>query len=478
MKASSMHLSVALVALASLGSFGMATAGTPPEFSKCAWPVMMSPEGLGNYLGGPDGQARYWLTPFYGRYQTMEIEGHYPHARYFSIVAYNGGQNMLPESTARHLYDVVIVPDPGSINPYLQSIPPRLPARDGAGDSYTVYVTRGDTVPGAANVIKVTDNLAWVYLRIYVPSEVDSLSGRAFSGGVALPTIKLYESGKDVPDELEPCPLKAPQPSQTHYAVRSLNKFSDVRTLLRLWFPEGTDINQASDHDQEPADDRIWFAPPWNPPMLLMPNPDNKYLAAIPGPYQKDRIIVMRAKVPTVPGTGSGKADMRYWSIVNTDFELPVAAVGSLYDGSVVTHEGWYTVAITDDVVRPDWLPGSVTWMPWGDPDYPKWLFYRHMIPVQSEAEYDSEDLFPHAIQKVVAGCWRGKRNPDPVKGKQQCNHPDAVLDFTFPNLPPRTDFTGPGRNTQKIMRDYYPVAVWCDKSIFERGGWRACIKD
>jgi hypothetical protein len=340
---------------------------------------MMSPEGLGNYLGGPDGQARYWLTPFRAESQTMKIEGHYPHASYFSIVACNGGANMLPESTARHLFDVVIAPEQGSANPCLQSISPRPPTKDGEGDSYTVYVTRGDTVPGAANVIKVTDNYAWVYLRIYVPSEVDSLSGKAFSGGVTLPTIKLYESGKDVPEELEPCPLKAPQPSQQHCPVSSLNKFSDVKALLRLWFPEGTDLNQASDHDQAPADDRVWFAPPWNPPMFLMPNPDNKYLAAIPGPYQIGRIIVMRAKVPTVPGKGTGTADTRYWSIVNTD-----------------------------NCRSP--LSGRSTMDP----------FYRHMIPVQSETEYDSEDLFPHAIQKVVAGCWRGKRNPDPVKGKQE----------------------------------------------------------
>ena len=55
---------------------------------------MMSPEGLGNYLGGPDGQARYWLMPFERKYQTMEIWGHYPHSRYFSIYAYNAGEDL------------------------------------------------------------------------------------------------------------------------------------------------------------------------------------------------------------------------------------------------------------------------------------------------------------------------------------------------------------------------------------------------
>jgi len=93
------------------------------------------------------------------------------------------------------------------------------------------------------------------------------------------------------------------------------------------------------------------------------------------------------------------------------------------------------------------------------------------MIPVESEADYDSADLFQYAIQKVVAGCWRGKSDPDPVQGKLQCNHPDAVLDFTLPNLPPRADFTNTGRSTHKIMGDYYPVAAWCDKYAFEHGG-------
>jgi len=477
MKTPRILVSVALVALMSLGHSGPTRSEPFPEFTHCAWPIMMSPEGIGNFLGGPDGQARYWLTPFHGKYRAMEIQGHFPHSRYFSIVAYNGGENLLPVGTAGHFHDLLIDPDPGSINPYRQAIPPR-PARDGEGDSYTFHVTRGDAPPGNANVIRVTDQFAWVYLRIYVPSEVDSLSGKAFSGGVPLPTIKLYESGKEAPEVLEPCPLAAPQPAKDHYPVRSINKLADMRTTLRLWFPDGFDMNQASDYDKVLSDDRVWFAPPWNPPMLLMPNPDNKYLAAIPGPYQKDRLIVMRAKVPSVPGPGVEKPDMRYWSIVITDFELPVAAVASLYDGSVVSHGGWYTIVISDDVVRPDWLPATVSWMPWGDWHYLKWLFYRHMIPVVNETEYDSDEMFPHAIQKVVAGCWRGKRNPDQVKGKQECRHPEAVVDFTMPDLPARANFAEPGRHTQELMGDYYPVAAWCDKSVFERGGWQACLRD
>ena len=53
-------------------------------------------------------------------------------------------------------------------------------------------------------------------------------------------------------------------------------------------------------------------------------------------------------------GTGGAKPDMRYWSFCNTDFELPVASVGCLYDGSVMNQQGWYTAVISDDVARPD----------------------------------------------------------------------------------------------------------------------------
>lgn len=110
-----------------------------------------------------------------------------------------------------------------------------------------------------------------------------------------------------------------------------------------------------------------------------------------------------------------------------------------------MNQQGWYTVVISDDVARPDWLPVPIAWMPWGDEQFQKWSFNRHMIPVESEADYDSADLFQYAIQKVVAGCWRGQNDADPVQGKLRCNH---------------------------------PVAVWCDKYAFEHAGWRACLRD
>ena len=61
MNALNICVSAGLIALASLSNPGVARAQDDqefPEFSKCAWPLVMSPEGLGNFVG-PDDQARY-----------------------------------------------------------------------------------------------------------------------------------------------------------------------------------------------------------------------------------------------------------------------------------------------------------------------------------------------------------------------------------------------------------------------------------
>jgi len=42
--------------------------------------------------------------------------------------------------------------------------------------------------------------------------------------------------------------------------------------------------------------------------------------------------------------------------------------------------------------------------MPWGNGQYLKWFFYRHMIPVENEVQYDSKDLITYGIQKVSDG--------------------------------------------------------------------------
>ncbi len=439
------------------------------QYANCAWPLELSPEGLGNGLA-PDDYARYWSMPFDSAYQTMRIEGLYPNARYFSFVAYLGDENGAPQRPAdTHLYDRIIVPDKGSVNPFVR------PISDGrkGGNSYAVYVSReGQNAP---NTINVTKNFAWVVLRVYVPSADKTLSGHALSGGVPLPTIKLYDKN-GAEKKLDPCPAPLPQTNGYYNGLRTINKLDDVRAFYQLMFPPGTDLLEPVDYDQ-PVEGRIWFAPPWNPPVFLLPNPDNKYIISQPGPYQKGRLLVMRGKAPTFPDTyegtpkpsrGARNPDLRYWSLCNYDFAMPVPTVRCIGDQTAVIEAGYYTIVVTDDLLRPSWLDSRVNWLSWGDEQYPKLMFLRNMFPVRSEAQY-ADIPFQYAIQKVVVDCYLGSQ--------AACKYPNATIDITLPKLPPRSDVNRAGPLVQRIMGDYYPVAAWCDKSVFERDGWRGCLQ-
>ena len=278
-----------------------------------------------------------------------------------------------------------------------------------------------------------------------------------------LPAISFDEG---VP--LAACPPPSPVDGQGWHPVRSVNKLADLRAFFELLFPAGFDINQPTDFD-ELLTGRLWFAPPRVPPMLLFPNPDNKYILATPGPYQRGRVLVIHAKAPQVAerqtgrghgargkGQGGGQGeDMRYWSMCNNDFALPIAAVACISDLTAKLEGGGFTVVISDDLSRPDWLRPSVNWLRWGDEQYPKLVFFRHLL---------ASEAFPYSVQQVVKGC------------PANCLHNDAVFDFTLPDLPRRAVINAAGPAVQQLMGDYYPVAAWCDKTTFERGGWQACL--
>jgi hypothetical protein len=452
----------------------------PAGLSHCAWPIEFSPEAFGNIVA-PDDQARYWLMPFEKNYDAMKIEGFFPNARYFSFVAYNRGDKGEAVSVAGHINDALIAPDTGSVNPFGKSSTSTPVIKGNANRSYTVCIARmgaEDKCPKTNTINNVTNqSSAWVALRIYVPSADKTLSGQALMGGQPLPKITLLSGS--VAETLEPCPLptKAPPPKDqanppVYFYDRSVNKLNDLRKVLLVFFPPEFDIYTPSDYYQ-PAGDRLWFAAPQKPPIGLLPNPDNKYIAMQPGPYQRGRIVVIRGKAPSFLDTynsspkssgGSGSPDVRYWSLCNNDLALPVPVVRCLTDQSAATQGGYYTIVISDDLLRPDWLRPNINWLPWGDEQYPKLVFLRNLIPIAgNQPDYKNEVPFPYAIQWVVEGC------------PEHCVH--AVIDFSLPYVPARATFKVPGQDAQKVMGDYYPVAVWCDKSTFVQGGWQACMK-
>ena len=434
-------LAAGLYGLAGLAALASASTALAQNALNCAWPLTVSPSGSGNYLA-PDDQARYWMMPMPAGIRTLTLRGAYPNARYFSFVAYDGDASGRPVGAAGDLYDSTIVPD-----------------GTGAGATYTVRISRDPAVSGMRNGIAVGANDAWVALRMYVPRADTALSGNSLTGGVPLPTVAIDDG---MP--LQTCPPAPPMDGSTHYPVRSVNKLEDLRAFLQLMFPPGFDLRQPADFDQ-PASGRLWFSPPRLSPPLLFPNPHNKYILMTPGPYQAGRVIVLRARAPDTTERlrrspqartrAAGAPEMRYWSVCNNDFALPIGVVRCMADTNAAVEGGYYTVVISDDLTRPRWLRPGVNWLPWGDPQYPKLVFFRHMLPA---------DDFPYAVQRVVEGC------PD------SCVNNDAVFDFTLPDLPSRPAISAAGPAVQRIMGEYYPVAAWCDRATVERGGWQACL--
>jgi len=402
------------------------------NYRGCAWPLEWSPEGSGNTML-PENMARYWIMPFDEQYDTMTIKGTYPNARYVSFAVYDTNDQRNSVNIAGILYDANIAPDPGSINPFVEP--------GGHNGTYTVVISR--TGPTSGNTIAVGSDFAWVLMRLYVPSYDPSQSGRTLTGGVPLPTISVTEN--EASQELDVC--------------FPVNKPTDVSSLLESIFPPGFDLPDQG----APLSDRLWFAPPKRPPMALWPNPDNKYILTLPGDeYQPGRIIVIRGKAPGFPGTFDGSpiwvpspgfqsVDVRFWSMCLSEFSLPLSTVNCMTDLTTDLQAGYYTTVISNDLIRPKWLPPNINWLPWGDEQYPKIIFFRNMLPAAN---------FPYAIQDAIAvdGC---------------------TFAFDFPALVlDRQKIDSAGECTQGVMGDYYPVAAWCDKSTFERGGWQACLKE
>ncbi len=423
------------------------------NYRNCAWPIELSPEGSGN-MTGPDTVARYWVMPFEQQYQTMTIKGTYPDARYFSFVAYNTRNDGTiyakqpdPDApVAGSLYDAQIAPDPGSVNPFVQ------PAT-GVNGTYTVVISHTGQTSG--NTIKVSSDFAWVLLRVYVPDAHTSLSGQSLTGGVPLPTIFVTTNGAS--QELPPCPSVT-----DNGQAPGLNKLADVIDFLQSLFPQKPQKMDLIGHEGTPSSDRLWFAPPTNPPPVLLPNPHIKYIVMLPGDnYQPGRIIVIHGKAPGFPDTYNGSpiwvpargfrtVDLRYWSLCINDLALPVSVVSCTTDLTTDLRGGDYTIVISNDLLRPDWLRPNINWLPWGDEQYLKVVFSRNMLPAPN---------FHFAIQNAI-------------EPPNKC-----TFEFDLPYIPARDKIDTAGQCAQQVMGDYYPVAAWCDRSTFVHGGWQACVK-
>jgi len=402
---------------------GASVAQSPPlPTPTCAWQFAWTPFGLGNWLFADVGN-RWWYMPIDASWQRVTLKASYPKARFFSIAVYDNAP--VATGIADHLYDAQIVPDPGSGNPFAAP-----------SQTYTITVSRSAGLPG--NALKFSAETGWLLYRLYLPD-----GGGDSMGGVGLPEISITDaSGATAP--LKTCPF--------------INRQSELTALQPQIVPAELETPPAV----PPVPDRLWFGPIATPPPRLLPNPDNKYMVSFFMPaYEPDRVLVVRGKMPAFPDTYHGSSvwdpapgfdavQLRYSSICVADAVSPLPIEGCAVDAATpLDRRGFYTLVISNDVLRPSWLPAQTVWLPWGDEQQvPKLIFVRHLLPAPD---------FKNAVQNAV---------------EQGCS-----IAFNFPTPPTQEEITGAGQCAQQVMGDYYPVAVWCDVGTFKAGGWRACAR-
>ncbi len=421
-------LASAAIILAAVGSPTESTAQPLPA-PTCAWPFEWSAFGLGNWLF-PDTGNRWWYMPIDAQWRSVTISGVYPEARFFSFAVYDDA----PVSTALadHLFDAQIVPEPGSVNPF-------GPAGSAAAGSkaYAITVTREERAGG--NVLRLHAGTGWLLYRLYLPN-----AGTGSMGGVPLPAISVTDSHGRV-TALPTCP--------------TVNRQSELASLQPRFVPALLENPPPT----APVPDHIWFAPLPSPPVRLLPNPDNKYMVSyFMTDYRPGHAIVIRGKMPGFPDTyrgapvsqparGFDTIQLRYWSMCLGALVSPLPITGCAVDASTPIDEaGFYTAVVTDDLLRPDWMPSEAAWIPWGDEQmFPKTLFLRNTLP--------SADFGQSVQQAIAKGCG---------------------VEFAFPTPPAPEGILESGRCARQVMGDYYPLAVWCKKETFIRSGWKGCFTE
>lgn len=285
--------------------------------------------------------------PIDPQWESLEVTGTYPKARFFSFAVYDDAP--VATALADHLFDAETVPDPGSVNPF------RPDAGATAGSqTYTISVTRSDSM--GDNALRLHAKTGWLLYRLYLPN-----GGEGSMGGVPLPKVSITDASGQV-TTLPTCPV--------------VNRQSEIATLTPQFVPPLLENPPAV----LPVPDHIWFAPVPKPPMRLLPNPDNKYLLSYFMPdYKPGRIIVVRGRMAGFPDTyrgapisqpapGFSAVQLRYWSMCVASLVSPLPITACTVDAETpLDEERFYTVVISNDVIRPDWLPRENAWLPWGD---------------------------------------------------------------------------------------------------------------
>ncbi len=317
------------------------------ESNDCFWVGPYSKDNVETNLAYPDDGARYWHAGYnIPAGATLKLNGQFPHARYMSLNSYLGGElgiDTYYAAPAHAIADAAMVPNAGSINPFVDGA-----ARNSEHRDYQVTLAAGntpETVP--ANTLYGNaqgDDKTVILYRIYVAD-----TGQGIQGGVVLPEAELtLENGEvltgdaacdalNVDTDIVETPFI---PDDTYQYLRTVGNPA-VNNLIE----DGNKKNARwkAAYNAKEANQCNFLGNCTSNPVRLMAyyaNLDNQYLAAFIDREIKP-VVVIRGKIPNVPATLNGEltfddsqSQLRYWSICQNEY-FSQKVTECLYDEQV-----------------------------------------------------------------------------------------------------------------------------------------------
>jgi hypothetical protein len=403
----------------------------------CAWRLETDGSGITN-VAYPDTDATYWTMPVdTTQWKQVILQGQYAQSRFFSFTTY-----VAQGAAVDAILDINIDPDAGSSNPFRRR-------SSGQQHNYTVNVGGPS---GQTNQVNFGNTpLAWIIYRIYVANR-----GLDRMAGVPLPAVTLVDANGGR-RSIAPC--DTPRDQQIALLIDDLRAdgFDELVDFWQAQFTEGNDGGLAPDPTCQPEDQVVFWIP--ENTGGYFPNPFSKYIAGPALCFHPGKFVIVRGKAADFPDTYNGNPvwqpalpgyiQLRYWSMCNNEQVAPFPVVACQPDYATnLDNQGYYTYVLGEGDSPPPWLPAYATWLPWGSTLVSNILIFRNMLPTMPQ--------FDRSVQAAIAaGC---------------------VVD-NQPNMPPpRDQMVAAGACAERVMKAFYPKAVFCDESVFQHGGWQACV--
>jgi hypothetical protein len=337
-----------------------------------------------------DFNANYYVFPYEVDTDIeIVIKGQFPYARYMSFTL--AGQIDTVIATAP---DRVLIPDPGSTNPF-------LPGADWNADNrnYTVKIRFNAPPQGSEHFVPEAGNntfyagtlkdgspnkVGLIGYRIYVPS-----IGYDKLGGVGLPKITYCAAEKDC--------------SNTNLAV-TVNKTTLPENPLNPAnvFNNETSFKRCDDMVEQNCD-LTWSRIGVIATRILQPDLNTVYTVSCQIKRDPGKLLFIRWKAPTFPDTYHnmgilGNEDMRYWSmsIITRVGLLGLYTIGDFQ--TVIDKKGYVNLVISFGAPRPSRVTteNGFTWVDSSNlPLVPLTLFYRNNQVSQG---------FPYTAKSIPEG--------------------------------------------------------------------------